>query len=100
MNTKETNIQRSISEKILTYTSFFLLGMQFLFLIYANLKLIPETLDNDVAKLFLHIIKMWEHKTLFVPDWPRCLHFHSTELRKIYTFPTDWQTLFFLLFFS
>lgn len=69
MNTKETNIQRSISEKILTYTSFFLLGMQFLFLIYANLKLIPETLDNDVAKLFLHIIKMWEHKTLFVPDW-------------------------------
>jgi len=62
-------MENNKTTKILKYIAYGILAIQFLFLIYANFNLIPETLDNDVAKLYLHIIKMWEHKTLFVPGW-------------------------------
>lgn len=34
-----------------------------------NLKLIDNNIDCDNAKLFVHVMKMWEHKTLMIPDW-------------------------------
>lgn len=46
-----------------------LLAVQIIFLIYINLFCIPDTMDNDSAKLFLHTMEMWKNKTLFIPGW-------------------------------
>lgn len=55
--------------------SFFELGLiiltaiEFLFVVYCNLCRIPDTLDNDAAKLFTHGIEIWNTKKIFIPTW-------------------------------
>lgn len=39
------------------------------FISYTNFFLIPDTLDNDAAKLFLHTIEIWNNKKIFLPNW-------------------------------
>ena len=46
-----------------------LLTVQMIFLVYINLFCIPDTMDNDSAKLFLHAIEMWKNKAVFIPGW-------------------------------
>ncbi|MBQ7464118.1 MAG: hypothetical protein IJS86_04580 [Lachnospiraceae bacterium] len=60
---------RKGKRKIILFAALALLGMQVLFLIYTNLFCIPETMDNDVAKLFLHAMEIWNRKTVFLPAW-------------------------------
>ncbi len=55
-----------------SYTEIILIGLlclQAVFIIYTNLFGIPETMDNDTAKLFVHAIEMWRNKTAFIPSW-------------------------------
>ncbi|MCQ2523080.1 MAG: hypothetical protein MJ123_01975 [Lachnospiraceae bacterium] len=56
--------------------------MQFALLIIANLFFIPKNLDCDNGKLMMHIIKMWEHRTLTIPDWsyPSTLEWDCTSI--------------------
>lgn len=51
------------------YAFMALLVIQFVLLSIANLFFIPYNLDCDSAKLMNHIIKMWDHRTLAIPDW-------------------------------
>lgn len=44
-------------------------ALQFVFITYTNLFCIETTMDNDVAKLFLHIIEMWNSKQLLIDGW-------------------------------
>ena len=43
--------------------------IQFVFIAYANLFTIREVMDNDMAKLFVHIAEMWESKSVLIPGW-------------------------------
>ncbi len=43
--------------------------LEFCFVLFANLKLIPVTMDNDNAKLFTHAIEIWNTKQIFIPNW-------------------------------
>lgn len=45
------------------------LAIQIIFIAYTNFFLIPDTLDNDAAKLFLHTIEIWDNKKIFLPNW-------------------------------
>lgn len=49
------------------YLSLFI--AQSILLIISNMFLIKNNLDCDSAKLMTHIIKMWDHRTLVIPDW-------------------------------
>lgn len=57
------------SKNFMEVLLFALLIVQFLGIAYSNLFLIDQNLDCDNAKLMRHIIEMWEHKTLLVPQW-------------------------------
>lgn len=46
-----------------------ILIIQIIFITYTNFFLIPNTLDNDAAKLFLHTIEIWKNKKIFLPNW-------------------------------
>ena len=46
-----------------------ILAIQIIFIAYTNFFLIPDTLDNDAAKLFLHTIEIWDNKKIFLPNW-------------------------------
>ncbi len=52
-----------------TYILIFFAAVQILFLSYMNLFESPIMIDYDGAKLYKHAIEMWNHKTLFIPDW-------------------------------
>lgn len=56
-------------QKYLEYLLLAVIVVQFLFILYTNLTKIPATLDNDAAKVFIHAMEMWKHKTFFVPAW-------------------------------
>ncbi|MBO6147697.1 MAG: hypothetical protein J6O70_08990 [Lachnospiraceae bacterium] len=43
--------------------------LQFGFIAYANLFTIREVMDNDMAKLFVHIAEMWRTKSVLIPGW-------------------------------
>ncbi len=43
--------------------------IQFAFIAYVNLFTIDEVLDNDMAKLFVHIAEMWRTKSVLIPGW-------------------------------
>ena len=43
--------------------------LQFGFIAYANLFTIREVMDNDMAKLFVHIAEMWRTKSVIIPGW-------------------------------
>lgn len=65
MDTKENIFKMNLFELAV----FILLIGQMLFIIYTNLFCIPNTVDNDSAKLFIHAIEMWNNKTLFLHNW-------------------------------
>ncbi len=46
-----------------------ILLLEFGFVAYANLRLIPRTLDCDSAMLMTHAIEMWNTKHVFIPSW-------------------------------
>ena len=46
-----------------------LLVIQFLLFSVCNLTLIDNNLDCDNAKMFRHIMEIWERKTIAIPDW-------------------------------
>lgn len=45
------------------------LAIQLVLLIVINLFLLKNNLDCDNGKSMTHIIKMWEHRTLAIPNW-------------------------------
>lgn len=48
---------------------YMIIVMQFIFIAYVNITRIPITMDNDSAKLFLHIAEMCRNNTIFIPNW-------------------------------
>ncbi len=76
-------------EKTITVALWSLLILQFFLISLSNLTLIEGNLDCDTGKLFSHIVKMWEHKSLIIPEWA-------------YTTTLEWDctTLFSLLFYG
>lgn len=60
---------QKLNENITKYILWVLFILEFLFVVYANLFRIPDTLDNDAAKLFTHAIEMWNTKQIFIPTW-------------------------------
>ncbi|MCR5673495.1 MAG: hypothetical protein K6F87_07260 [Lachnospiraceae bacterium] len=59
----------TIKKNPLLYISIIILGLQAVFLIYTNLFCIPETMDNDSAKVFVHAMEMWKNRTAYIPGW-------------------------------
>ncbi|MCR5748484.1 MAG: hypothetical protein K6G03_12310 [Lachnospiraceae bacterium] len=43
--------------------------IQVIFIAYVNLFTMEEILDNDMAKLFVHIAEMWKQKKVLIPGW-------------------------------
>jgi len=43
--------------------------VQIIFITYTNLFCIPDTMDNDSAKLFIHAMEMWKNKSIFISSW-------------------------------
>jgi len=48
---------------------FIFLTVQILLIFIFNIVCSPKYIDCDSAKVMEHIIKMWEHKTLFIDNW-------------------------------
>lgn len=66
-----------------------LLLVQFLLIAYCNLALTDQNLDCDNAKMFKHIMTMWEHKTPVIPNWS-----------NVSTMEWDCTTIFALPFYG
>lgn len=69
-----------IKNKKINLTKIEIIGFAFLLIellliFIANLTCSAKYVDCDTAKLFEHIIKMWEHKTLTIDQW-----FYSTTI--------------------
>lgn len=58
-----------VKKKSFAFILIVILAIQFCMLSVTNLILIESNLDCDNAKMFNHIVKMWEHKSLFIPNW-------------------------------
>ncbi len=56
-------------DPIFAFFPLIIIVVQILFLIYTNFFCIPETMDNDAAKLFIHAMEIWNKKTVFIPSW-------------------------------
>ncbi|MCD7737457.1 MAG: hypothetical protein LUH58_00200 [Lachnospiraceae bacterium] len=46
-----------------------LLIAELVFILYSNLFMYDTRLDMDMAKLYLHVIEMWENKAIFISGW-------------------------------
>ncbi len=55
-------------KKIITYAFLGLVVIEIACLIYYNFAT-NYVFDQDSAKLMYHTIKMWENKSLIIPDW-------------------------------
>lgn len=65
MRIKEHKLKINLFE----LTALILLIIQVAFVVYTNLFRIPDTIDNDSAKLFLRAIEMWNKKSIFLNNW-------------------------------
>ncbi len=43
--------------------------IQVLFIAYTNIFMLRDVLDNDQAKLFVHVAKMWDTGHIVIPNW-------------------------------
>jgi len=68
---------QKIKKQPLAFMLGLILLVQFILIAVCNLSLIDKHLDCDNAKLFVHIMHMWEEKTIFIPDWS---HVNTFEL--------------------
>jgi len=62
-------IFREISEKPLFCILGCILLVQLFLIGICNLTLIDHNIDGDNAKLFVHIMEMWRHRNIAVPEW-------------------------------
>ena len=63
------NLIKKYKDKYVEFGLGALLLIQFLLICVCNLTLIDNNLDCDNAKMFRHIMEIWERKTLVIPDW-------------------------------
>lgn len=57
------------TEQLVTLFAGLILLLQIAAIMYCNFALMDNYVDADSSKVLLHVMKMWEHKTLLVPDW-------------------------------
>jgi len=56
-------------EQLVTVSAGLILLLQIVAIVYCNFALMRNYVDADSSKVLLHVMKMWEHKSLLVPDW-------------------------------
>ena len=45
------------------------LAVQCILTVFANLVLITENIDCDIAKLYVHAVEMWRNGRILIPGW-------------------------------
>ena len=66
---KKENFFQYIKQNYCFILLAFILFIQVVSISACNIKLIDNNIDGDNAKLFVHTIKMWEHKSIIIPNW-------------------------------
>lgn len=64
-----TNVIEKYKRQPLLVICGIILVVQFIFIGYYNLTLGRESLDPDMAKLYVHAVEMWKNKAILVPGW-------------------------------
>ena len=64
-----SKLKKGNIEQIVTLVAGLILLLQIVAIIFCNFTLMDNYVDADSSKVMLHVMKMWEHKTLLVPDW-------------------------------
>lgn len=62
-------IIKLVREKTMEFALAVLLLIQLCLIAYSNLTMIDQNVDCDNAKLLIHIIAMWEQRTVAIPGW-------------------------------